>query len=105
MPGWCHARDAPVSDAAQATCNHRSNHRVEAKIACLEPSGGFMAELKIFCADCGKPFQFLGLEPGLDLQGARVSVDGLEANVAISPEGVKPNPLHRMQYGIRNFSS
>lgn len=63
-----------------------------------------MAELKIFCADCGKPFQFLGLDPGLDLQGARVSVDGLEANIAISPEGVKPNPLHRMSYGIRNFN-
>lgn len=63
-----------------------------------------MAELKIFCGACNKPFQFLGLEPGLDLQGARVSIDGLEANIAISPEGVQPNPLHRMSYSINKFN-
>jgi hypothetical protein len=94
-----------MSEATQAACTHRASHKVEARIACLEDSGGFMAELKIFCGDCGRPFQFLGLEPGMDTQGARVSVDGLEANIAISPEGVKPNPLQRMSYGIRNFSS
>jgi hypothetical protein len=91
--------------ATQATCTHRASHKVEARICYLEDSGGFIAELKVFCADCGKPFQFLGLEPGVDTQGARVSVDGLEAHIAISPEGVKPNPLQRMSYGIRNFSS
>lgn len=64
-------------------CQHNKNHRVEAKIACFENSpNGFMAEIRISCGDCGKAFQFLGLQPGLDTQGARVSVDGLEANIA-----------------------
>lgn len=66
------------------TCQHNKNHRVEAKIACFKDRpNGFMAELRIFCGDCGKPFQFLGLEPGLDTQGARVSIDGLEASMLI----------------------
>lgn len=86
------------------SCNHARNHRVEAKIACFENSeNGFMAEIKIFCADCGKAFQFLGLEPGLDTQGARVSIDGLEANIAICPEGARPSPLQRMHYNINKF--
>lgn len=86
------------------TCQHNKNHRVDAKIACFENSeNGFMAELRIVCGDCGKPFQFLGLEPGLDTQGARVSIDGLEANIAICPEGSKPSPLQRMSYGINKF--
>lgn len=83
------------------TCQHNKNHRVEAKIACFKDRpNGFMAELRIFCGDCGKPFQFLGLEPGLDTQGARVSIDGLEASIAISPEGALPSPMQRMSYNI-----
>jgi hypothetical protein len=85
-------------------CQHNKNHNVEAKIACFENRpNGFMAELRITCGDCGKPFQFLGLEPGLDTQGARVSIDGLEANIAICPEGAKPSPLQRLSYNINKF--
>jgi hypothetical protein len=84
-------------------CKHNVRHNVDTRIACLEDSGGFMAEIRITCGDCGKPFQFLGLEPGLDLQGARVSIDGLEANIAIAPEGAKTNPLQRMMYNIQRF--
>jgi len=77
---------------------------MEAKIACFKDCpNGFMAELRIFCGDCGKPFQFLGLEPGLDTQGARVSIDGLEASIAISPEGALPSPMQRMSYNINKF--
>jgi hypothetical protein len=85
-------------------CLHRKSHQVNVKIACLEDSGGFVAEISIACADCGKPFQFLGLEPGIDTQGARVSLDGLEANIAICPEGTKPNPFQRMQYSVNKFN-
>lgn len=84
-------------------CRHNKRHEVVARIACLEDSGGFVAEITIKCGDCGKPFQFLGLEPGVDTQGARVSIDGLEANIAICPEGSKPNPLQRMSYNIGKF--
>lgn len=86
------------------TCQHNKNHKVDAKIACFEDrANGFMAEIRITCLDCGKPFQFLGLEPGLDTHGARVSIDGLEANIAISPEGAVPSPLQRMSYNINKF--
>lgn len=57
---------------------------------------GFMAEIRVACAQCGRAFQFLGLEPGVDLQGARISIDGLEANIAICPQGEIPSPLDRI---------
>lgn len=86
------------------SCKHNKSHKVDAKIACFENAeNGFMAEIRIVCGECGKPFQFLGLEPGCDLQGARVSIDGLEANIAIVPEGARPNPLQRMVYDVRKF--
>jgi hypothetical protein len=85
-----------------AECAHL-NFEASAKIARLEDSGQFMCELTVHCSDCGLPFQFLGLEPGLDLNGARVSIDGLELNAAICPQGSRPNPLQSMAYGIRRF--
>lgn len=67
------------------------------------PVTGYVAEVTVWCLDCAKKFQFLGLEPGYDTQGARVSLDGLEANLALLPEGVKPNPFQRLAYNIRGF--
>jgi hypothetical protein len=85
------------------TCKH-SNIDVQPRIAHMEDSGAFMLELRAHCIDCSKPFQFLGLQPGLDMMGARVSLDGLEALLAISPEGEKPSPLQRMRFGIERFN-
>lgn len=73
-------------------CEHK-NFSANCKVARLEDSGRFMLEVSVQCAECRKPFQFLGLQPGLDLNGARVSLDGLELNVAICPQGVRPTPL------------
>lgn len=66
---------------------------------------GYSAEVHIKCAECGKPFQFLGLPMGVDTHGARVSVDGLEARLAISPQGVQPSPINRMQFNISKHDS
>lgn len=85
-------------------CKHE-NFAANVKVARLEDSGRFMAEIRISCTECGAPFQFLGLEPGLDLQGARVSIDGLEANIAIAPEGTQPSPLQQMVHGVRGFDA
>jgi hypothetical protein len=76
-------------------CAHM-NFSADVIVARLEDSGRFMAEVKVKCADCGEPFQFLGLEPGLDLSGARVSIDGLEANMAIAPTSQVMSPLQKM---------
>lgn len=56
----------------------------------------YMADIAIRCADCGRQFQFLGLEPGIDTAGARVSIDGMEAHIAICPQGQEPSALDRI---------
>ena len=81
-------------------CRHE-DFNAKVRVARLEDSGRFMAEITVRCSQCDKPFQFLGLEPGVDLDGARVSIDGLEANIAIAPEDARPNPLQRMSFGVR----
>jgi len=67
------------------------------------PVTGYIADIKINCSHCGKPFQFLGLEPGYDNQGARVSLDGLEAHIGLTPEGARPSPLQRLAYNVGKF--
>ena len=62
--------------------------------------GKFSADITIECASCGVPFQFLGVPPGVDLSGATVSIDGLELQAAIAPQGTHPSPMHRMM-GVR----
>lgn len=79
------------------------NFHASVRVARLEDTGGFVAEIRVECSECKTPFQFLGLEPGIDTQGARVSIDGLEANIAIAPNGSKPSPLQRMAFGVSRF--
>ena len=85
-------------------CKHEEFH-ASVDVIRLEDTGNFVAEIKICCRQCDLPFQFLGLQPGLDTQGAFVSIDGLEARIGISPEGSKPNPLQRMGFGVERFDS
>ncbi len=80
-------------------CTHL-NFAANVNVARLEDSGRFMAEVTIHCTDCGEKFQFIGLEPGLNLNGAAVSVDGLEANLAIAPNSQAMSPLQKMRAGI-----
>lgn len=84
-------------------CEHKE-FKATVAVNRLEDTGQFCADVTINCADCGKPFQFLGLEPGVDTQGARCSLDGLEARLAIAPEGTKPNPFQRMAHGVNRLS-
>lgn len=56
----------------------------------------FMADVTIRCADCGRPFQFLGLPAGVDTGGSSMSPDALEARLAIVPEGEAVSPLGRI---------
>lgn len=81
-------------------CKHM-NFAAKVNVARLEDSGRFMAEIRIECTECGLPFQFVGLEPGLDLNGARVSIDGLEANMAIAPKGEALSPIDILGFNIR----
>lgn len=85
-------------------CQHK-NFAAKVTVNRLEDSGGFMADIAIECTQCGTPMEFLGLQPGIDTQGARVSIDGTEARIALSPRGSKPNPLQRLAFGINKFDS
>lgn len=79
-------------------CGHH-NFKCDCKVGRMEDSGRFILETTVKCADCDKPFQFLGLQPGMDFDGARVSIDGLEMVVGICPQGVRPTPLQGMMRG------
>lgn len=81
-------------------CPHMA-FEAEVKVARLEDVGRFMAEIRVRCTGCGTPFQFLGLEPGIDLNGARVSIDGQEAHIAIAPKGTVLSPLDILGFNLR----
>lgn len=85
-------------------CQH-PNFSATVAVNRLEDSWQFTADVSIRCAHCGQPFQFLGLQPGVDLAGARVSIDGLEARLAICPQGSKPNPMQAIAFGIKGFQA
>lgn len=80
-------------------CKHE-HFKSQSNVIRMEDKGLFMLELSIGCTQCGTRFQFMGLEPGIDLHGARVCLDALEARLAICPEGAQPNPLDRIAIAI-----
>lgn len=67
----------------------------------LEDTGRFMADITIKCDDCGEPFQFLGVKPGLDMQGAAVDMTGTELRVSILPNSQTMSPLQKIQSGLQ----
>ena len=49
----------------------------------------YTTDIKIQCADCGMPFQFLGLPMGVSPTFPTRSMDGLELR-----QPIKPSPFH-----------
>jgi hypothetical protein len=85
-------------------CEHH-NFEAAVRVARIEDKGRFMAEIRIHCKDCGTPMQFMGLEPGLNFDGATVSLDGLEANIGIHPQGQRPKPMQKlMGYSVKSHN-
>jgi hypothetical protein len=84
------------------SCKHH-NFKANVAVNRLEDSGGFMADVRITCTECDLPFEFIGLEPGLKMQGAAVSIDGQELRIAISPMGSRPNPLQQVIHERTKF--
>ncbi|WP_236209929.1 hypothetical protein [Pseudomonas tohonis] len=76
-------------------CKHE-NFSAAVGVARIEDTGRFLAEIRVTCQDCGVPMQFMGLQPGLNYDGATVSLDGLEARIGIHPQGQRPNPLQSL---------
>lgn len=82
------------------SCEHK-NFRADVNVGRLENDRGepmqFNADVRVQCVDCGEPFRFLGLKSGLDLLGARSSVDGLEARLAIVPKSSSEPGSHTLR--------
>jgi len=49
------------------------------------PVTSYMCSVRVHCAECGRPFEFVGLPLGLNLRGATSNMDASEANLAIKP--------------------
>lgn len=72
-------------------CEHEEFDCV-ATVVRMPESGNFMLEVTVTCSQCQIPFKFLGLKPGLDLNGTGCSLSLTEARLAISP-GAKIMPF------------
>lgn len=59
----------------------------------LDDIGKFRADITIRCAQCNLP-------SGLNLNGATVSIDGVEARMAIAPVGQEKSPIDKMASGF-----
>lgn len=75
-----------------SACPHM-NFDATVRVARIEDIGRFVAEVRIHCIECKAPFQFAGIEPGFNYEAPTVSLDGLEANLPIFPQGQRPTPL------------
>ena len=69
-------------------CCHEQ-FRADVKVARLEDSGKFMAEIQVRCVQCDEPFRFVGLRAGVSFERPMVSIDELELHAPIEPEGEK----------------
>lgn len=86
------------------SCKHLNFH-ADCKVARIEDLGRFVLEVRVRCVDCKKPFQFVGVEPGFNYNAPTVSLDGLEGNFPITPEGQQPNPLQAaMGYTVKGMN-
>lgn len=69
-------------------CDH-PNFAASVNVGRLTDENGFVthytADVSIHCSSCGRRMRFVGLPGGVDLNGATVSADGLEARLAIHP--------------------
>lgn len=77
-------------------CQHM-NFRADTIVNRIEDIGRYVVELRISCTECSVPFQFVGVEPGFNYDAPTVSLDGLELNVPVCPQGVQPTPLQGLQ--------
>ncbi len=78
----------------QKNCEHM-NFKTTCKVIRLTdveggPVTGYTAEIRIFCADCRMPFQFLGTDIGYSDQIPKTNFAGSELRIPIKP-GVRGN--------------
>jgi len=81
------------------------NFNVHAEVARIEKSEtdktivAFHVDIKVFCRECGKPFEWVGLPLGFSHYRPTVSIDGQIIRAPLIPEG-GPQPPE----GLAGFS-
>lgn len=68
------------------TCKHGESLAL-VSVAYLEDIGRWTADVSIKCRLCERPFRFLGLPGGSNVDFPTASVDGHEARMPIHPDG------------------
>lgn len=58
----------------------------------------YSMDLRVFCRDCGHPFEFIGLPNGFSYYRPTVSIDGQTGHFPIVLPGTRPAP------GLAGFS-
>lgn len=63
---------------------------MKAEVARLTDVGAFHVDIKLWCRDCGMPFEWVGLPNGFSHYQPTVSIDGQEMRAPIVPKGCVP---------------
>lgn len=81
-------------------CEHQ-DFRANVTVNRIEDSGLFNADIRVDCANCGEPFKFVGLPMGVNLHGATVSPDLVEARMAIAPLSPEDKERYLVMNGVK----
>ncbi|MBU6232569.1 hypothetical protein KGP36_08140 [Patescibacteria group bacterium] len=88
------------------SCTHQNFHANVAvgRLAADEAGEkivGFSADIRVSCADCGKPFEWVGLPMGYSPLQPMCSVDATEARMPLKPQGEAMNCEGLSGFSIR----
>lgn len=72
-------------------CEHK-DFTAHVVVTRIEDVKGFFADIRVKCADCGLPFEFVGVDAGLSYEKPMASVDAQELRAPIRPKGCKILP-------------
>lgn len=72
-------------------CSH-DEFTAQVSVSRLHDIGRFMADVSVWCRDCGLPFSFTGLPLGISLDRATLSIDATELRLPLEP-GPRPIPV------------
>lgn len=65
-------------------CEH-DNFGATVDVTHLVDKGAYVADIKVWCQECGERFLFPPFPSGIDCSEARVSVDGTQMTVPVRP--------------------
>lgn len=87
-----------------STCKH-TNFNARVEVNHLADVQRYVANITVNCSQCGLPFQFMGMAPGVSTTTPCVSLDGTEARMPIAPQGSRANPFQQMVHGKARLDS